>query len=572
MAYLVLARKHRPQSFDDIIGQEAVATTLANALSSKRLSHAYLFFGSRGVGKTTAARVLAKALNCAKGPTPSPCGRCPACEEIATGRSIDVLEMDAASNTSVENVRQAIIDTVALAPSRDRYKIFIIDEAHMLSNAAFNALLKTMEEPPGHVVFILATTEPHKIPATIFSRCQRFRFRPLPAATIAERLRAVAAAEKAEIEPGAIELLSRAAAGSMRDGLSLMDQALSFSGGALTAASTAELLGLLPRELVAGLVKAIAESDRKALWDVLQSIAKEGYEPVQILKDLRDALEAAYLDRLGVLPSEDARLAPLAGRSAEGLAGMLKRLQGSLDEMRSTDAPRLTLELGLFGLLDVHDLGAWVERLESLESRLANGETAAERPTASALRKPSPQAPSQPSPTRGEGANSNPTELSRPEAAPPSSPSAPSDIDPMRAFKAVVRKLQAEEPALAGYLGQARAAIAPGGLTLYFQTAFHRGGAQRADARLKEMLRVEAGGEVRLTYEVDATPAPPEPPDETEEDEDAGAAPAPQPAVQGEWTDLSTGDPLAEDDGINKILKVFPGKLRRPKDGDGKQP
>ena len=192
MSYLVFARKYRPQRFEEIIGQEPVTTTLKNGLVSGRIPHAFLFFGPRGVGKTTTARVLAKSLNCKKGPTLEPCNQCSACEEIAAGTSIDVLEIDAASNTGVDNVRQVIIETVSLTPSRDRYKVFIIDEVHMLSGGAFNALLKTLEEPPAHVLFILATTEVHKIPPTIFSRCQRFRFRPVSVDLILPTLEKIA--------------------------------------------------------------------------------------------------------------------------------------------------------------------------------------------------------------------------------------------------------------------------------------------------------------------------------------------------------------------------------------------
>src|SRR5574341_2392485 len=221
MSYLVLARRWRPQSFEEVVGQRPVTQTLKNAIAQDRVAHALLFAGPRGVGKTTTARILAKALNCVQGPTPTPCGTCPACGEIAAGRSVDCLEVDAASNTQVEKTRD-LLETVQYAPTRGRHKVYIIDEAHMLSTSSFNALLKTLEEPPSRVVFILATTEPHRIPATIHSRCQRHDFRLLGAAEIVGRLREIVAAEHVATDEGSLALLTQAASGSLRDAQSLL--------------------------------------------------------------------------------------------------------------------------------------------------------------------------------------------------------------------------------------------------------------------------------------------------------------------------------------------------------------
>src|SRR5438552_12154614 len=230
MSYQVIARKWRPQKFDDVIGQQAVTRTLRNALGSGRLAQSFVFAGPRGVGKTTTARILARALNCMSGPTADPCGTCDACVEIAEGRDIDVLEIDAATHTGIDNVREVIISGLAITPVRDRYKIFIIDEVHQLSTPSFNALLKSIEEPPPHVVFMMATTEPHKIPDTILSRSQVFEFRTIPTTLITVQLRKIVDAEGIDAEDTALSLIARAAEGSMRDAQSALDQVIAFAG------------------------------------------------------------------------------------------------------------------------------------------------------------------------------------------------------------------------------------------------------------------------------------------------------------------------------------------------------
>src|SRR5688572_3272779 len=249
MAYQVLARKWRPQRFDDVVGQQPVTRTLRNAIASGRLAHAFVFAGPRGCGKTTTARILARALNCVKGPTGDPCGECDACIEIAQGRDMDVLEIDAASNTGIDNIREVVIAGLSIAPARDRYKIFVIDEVHQLSNQSFNALLKSIEEPPSHVVFMMATTELHKIPDTILSRSQVFEFRAISARVIAEQLRKIAEAEKIEVSDPALALIARSAEGSMRDAQSALDQMIAFAGGRITVDDVSAVLGLVGRDL-----------------------------------------------------------------------------------------------------------------------------------------------------------------------------------------------------------------------------------------------------------------------------------------------------------------------------------
>src|SRR5258708_7081961 len=271
MSYLVLARKYRPQRFADLVGQEHVARTLTNAILGNRVHHAFLFTGARGVGKTSAARILAKALCCQKGPTPEPCGVCEQCLEIAGGRSVDVVEIDAASNTKVEETK-SVLEGVRYAPARARSKVYIIDEVHMLSSHSFNALLKTLEEPPPHVVFIFATTEVHKIPVTILSRCQRFDFKLISTVKLTEHLQGVLAKETIAADEEAVRVIARQAAGSVRDGLSLLDQVIAYVGDAkLTRDIVAEVLGVADRRLLVELAGCVLARDAGA---TLRSLAR----------------------------------------------------------------------------------------------------------------------------------------------------------------------------------------------------------------------------------------------------------------------------------------------------------
>src|SRR4051812_14338817 len=259
MSYQVIARKWRPQQFADVVGQQAVTRTLGNALKSGRLAQAFVFAGPRGVGKTTTARILARALSCANGPTADPCGTCDACIEIAEGRDMDVMEIDAATHTQVDNIREVIISGLSIAPARNRYKVFIIDEVHQLSNHSFNALLKSVEEPPPHVVFMMATTELDKIPETILSRSQVYEFRNISTKAIAAQLRMIVDAEKIDVGEDALQLIARDADGSMRDGQSKLDQVIAFTGKTITADDVAAVLGLVGRDLLLDAMTAVAE-------------------------------------------------------------------------------------------------------------------------------------------------------------------------------------------------------------------------------------------------------------------------------------------------------------------------
>ena len=320
MSYLVLARKWRPRKFDELVGQDHVRRALTNALDSGRIHHAFLFTGTRGVGKTTIARIFAKALNCERGVSSTPCGECGACRDIDAGRFVDLLEVDAASRTKVDDTRE-LLDNVQYSPARGRYKVYLIDEVHMLSAHSFNALLKTLEEPPPHVKFLLATTDPQKLPITVLSRCLQFHLRRLPPQQIIERLTQIAQAEKVEFEPGALRAIARGAEGSMRDALSLLDQVLAFGGGRALEAEARSLLGTLERRHVEAILTALEAGDGKTLMQSVAMLDERAPDYHQALGELAGALQRMSL--LQVLPElqtdavdEDGALSALAARFA----------------------------------------------------------------------------------------------------------------------------------------------------------------------------------------------------------------------------------------------------------------
>jgi DNA polymerase-3 subunit gamma/tau len=372
MSYQVIARKYRPQVFDDVVGQGLITETLKNAIRTERVAHGYIFSGARGVGKTTTARVLAKALNCVQGPTVTPCGECPSCQEIAAGNAIDVLEIDAASNRGIDEIRE-LRETVRYLPARDRYKIFIIDEAHMLTTEAFNALLKTLEEPPPRSLFILATTEPHKLPSTIQSRCQHFAFRLLDYQEIFSRLRWVAEQEGINADEGALSAITQAADGSMRDGLSLLDQVIASCGKQLEETRVRQVLGVVPAQLLDSVLEAIHAADARRVLELLGQLATQGYELTHFCAELTRTVRNLMVAKscgadsplVQVASQERARLAELAKLfGEEDLARFFNLLLRVESEMRYSLQPRFHLELGLMKL--VH-----ARRLTSLEGLLA---------------------------------------------------------------------------------------------------------------------------------------------------------------------------------------------------------
>ncbi len=526
MSYEVIARRYRPKVFDEVVGQRHVTETLKNALAQDRMPHALLFAGPRGVGKTTTARIVAKALNCAKGPTPTPCGACPACEQIAQGRSMDCLEVDAASNTQVEKTRD-LLETVQYAPTGGRFKIYIIDEAHMLSTSSFNALLKTLEEPPPRVVFILATTEPHRILPTIHSRCQRHDFRLLGAVEIADHLRAIVTAEKVTAEPDALALIAQAACGSLRDAESLLDQAIGCLGERLESAAVGDLLGLVRADVLAEAAAAVIAKDAARALRLVDTLARHGQDLRQFAQELgghlRDLAVLKVCPEPGTL-LENARV-PLAVSQEQASAVtvaelelMLQTLRHAEADMRRAAQPRLVLELALIRLTEIHRLPALqdiLDQVTALEARLG-GAPRAPLPAPAALPLLDRQPARMPSVREAAPAPLKPAPVSTDEPDEPA-PTAPA-ADVATTWAAVVSKLR-NRKRLASVLEEIR----PGGLegerfVLEVPNGNHYVKDTLEDRETHQVLAEQAsaafGRRVRIEYRyVKAAPRPAAPPD-----------------------------------------------------------
>jgi DNA polymerase-3 subunit gamma/tau len=433
--YQVLARKWRPQRFDDVVGQIGVTQTLRNAIQRGRIAQSFIFSGARGVGKTTTARILARALNCEHGPTADPCGTCDACVEIAEGRDIDVIELDAATHTGVDNVREVIIEGLGIAPARDRYKIFIIDEVHMLSNSSFNALLKSVEEPPPHVVFMMATTELHKIPETIRSRSQEFELRTIGARSVADQLARIAEAEQIQADPDALLLLARSGEGSMRDALSAFDQVIAFAGERITSADVASVLGLIGRDVLMDMAEIVADGRASDVFEAVGRLVESGQDLKLVVRELTGLVRDLMIVSIDPTRLEDPELATDAERlqalaarfSREDLLRAFDVLARAEQDVRYAAQPRYHLEMALLRWIHLGHLMPIAEVLEALGSGrpLPGGGVA--RPAAP----PRPATPTAPATSAG-SALRRLTEASaaRTVAPPPAAAAAPAPPSP----------------------------------------------------------------------------------------------------------------------------------------------
>jgi DNA polymerase-3 subunit gamma/tau len=534
MSYEVTATRKRPQTFAELVGQEFVAATLTSAIRQGAIAHAYLFAGPRGVGKTSVARLLAKALNCEKGPTDTPCGTCPACRDIARGAALDVIEIDGASNTSVNDVRE-IRDEVLFAPQQGRYKVYIIDEVHMLSNSAFNALLKTIEEPPPYVVFVFATTEVHKVPATIRSRCQQYNFRLISTAEIRDKLREAAAELGVQAEDKALTWIAKSATGSMRDAYTLLDQVVSFSGGSVTLEAIREKLGVLGIDELNAFVRPVAAGEPAVVLEQADAILARGVSIEQFTVDLTGYFRDLLFIRTGVtrdtlLGYAAADFEPTAvGRwTPQQLEKAVELLLAFYRGIRFSLNPRFELELALSRLARLDDLVSAAELRDAI-AELRAGTTPGARPVAAPTPRPQfvhsekpPTAPAAAPPASSAGAAVAPraqtpavassAPAAKAAAAPSEAPDTPAatpavTADPRDLVAKLMETFKREKPAVVAALEKAAATLDAGELVLSFspRNRFHGERVLKEKDALNERLASMAAVRARVSF-VEARP------------------------------------------------------------------
>ena len=446
LSYQVLARKWRPQRFDDVIGQRGVTQTLRNAIATKRIAQSFVFAGPRGVGKTTTARILARGLNCIQGPTADPCGECEACVEIAAGRDMDVIEIDAATNTQVDKVREVIIQGLGMRPARDRYKIFIIDEVHRLSNNAFDALLKSVEEPPPHVVFMMATTEIDKVPPTIQSRSQVFELKMIGVKQIAEQLRRICTAEQIEIGDAALMLVARAGDGSMRDAQSALDQVIAFAGTTIGVEDVSTVLGLVRRDVLLEIADAVAQEDASAVFALAARAVESGYELRTVVRELARLTRDLMVVKIDPARADDPEIAAEAERpritelaskfSPEDLMRAFEVLTKAEVDIKGSAHPRYHLEMAL--LRWIH-----LRKLVPLSDLIDGVEKGSPRPAAPAPRQAAP--PARPLPGMSATVKAVEARLSAPPTPVPKAPAQKPPAPATAAVRNTAPQLAADE-------------------------------------------------------------------------------------------------------------------------------
>jgi DNA polymerase-3 subunit gamma/tau len=587
VSYRVFARKYRPQRFEEVVGQEHITRTLQNAITGKRLAQAYLFVGPRGVGKTSSARILAKALNCQSGPTDNPCGTCDACIEIAEGRSLDVLEIDGASNNSVESVR-TLRENAAYAPARGPYKVYLIDEVHMLSTAAFNALLKTLEEPPEHVKFLFATTEAQKVPATILSRCQRFDLRRLTPELIAGHLLHIARNEQISLEPAAADAIARGADGAMRDAESMLDQVVAFCGTSIGAADVHNVFGFTPRETVLGIGRAMAARDTPAALALIKAQAEAGKDLSRLLGDLVALLRDVLICK--VHPPQEAGDESLLGDSVtqEKLLVLLDHFGEAEGRLRWASDKKLQLDVALIKAVHLLEEASLSDVLDVL-ANLRGGAPLPDRPSprpptapaspptqsvATAPRHPLAEA-TQAVPSTS-GATSSVPEKGTPTPTATSTPPPPVDLSPTPGddpWHVVAMGLAADSPLKFGWVedgtfvgrtGNSIHVEFPPSLESHTQTLFWPQAVKKIEEQLSAHLGERIKLECRFTGAEPPPPAEQEPPPVVVPKHEAKSPPQKPvtpaepvaPAISAEELDSFKNDPL-----IKKALEIFRAEI-----------
>lgn len=570
MSYIVFARKYRPQAFDEVVGQSHITTTLKNAIAQNRVAHAYIFAGPRGVGKTTTARIVAKALNCEKGPTDNPCNTCPSCTEITQGISLDILEIDGASNRGIDEIRN-LRENVKFSPSKGRFKVYIIDEVHMLTQEAFNALLKTLEEPPPHVKFIFATTQAHKVPPTILSRCQRFDFRRISVKDIVVSLKAIAKKEGIKAEEEALILIARHSDGSMRDAQVVLDQIASFTEGKIAPEDASKILGAVSDDILFDLADAIRSKDAVRALKMTEKIADDGKDIVQVILYMIEhfrnlSVTKVSKDPTGLIDASDEKIKKYEEQARkftiEDILYIVYTLSNTIDFVRKSNMARVPFEVALVKLtrkgaiIPSEDI---IDRLEKLESRLASN-------TGSQLRsEPEPDSPNVSHSMPAAQPNTSKTQLNTPSSQLPT-PNAKGSIDTMiTAWPAILNCIKDRKISVAMYLKEGMPIrVESNALSIEFpkSSQFHKEMLESTDCRslISKAIKDITGHEFRLKFMISES-------DNAASNASKGAFEESLGFVsKDEDTKESIDEPI-----INDALQIFGGEVENGKGRNGKK-